>query len=249
MTDMERRGFIKLAGLGAGVTAVGLVVPLGESATTADWISTSSKPARFVRRLPLPQLLAPVPMTDQHGDVPPLRDHPARRVGAGPRPGFAPHSGPRLRLRCCRAHGARPPDQGGPEHARQDAGPQRAADHAPDVRLRGRRDVGAPPRLGLAAAVRRVRRRRDPARPGQGLLVPEPPGRQDDLVPRPQRPPHGPEHLQRSARAVPHPERLGEGEPAPGQVRRPDDRSATRCSPRTASSPTWTGTTPACGET
>jgi FtsP/CotA-like multicopper oxidase with cupredoxin domain len=68
MTDLDRRDFVKLAGLGACVTAVGLAVPLGQSASTADWISTSLKPGRFVRPMPLPQLLSPVPMTDEHGD-------------------------------------------------------------------------------------------------------------------------------------------------------------------------------------
>lgn len=68
MADIDRRDFFKLAGLGACVTAVGLAVPLGESASTADWISTSLKPGRFWRRMPVPQAVSPVVMTDEHGD-------------------------------------------------------------------------------------------------------------------------------------------------------------------------------------
>ncbi|WP_036194403.1 multicopper oxidase family protein [Nocardioides aequoreus] len=68
MTELTRRDVLKIGGVGAGVTALGLTVPLGESAGTADWISTSPKPARFARRLPVPEPLTPTPMTDEHGD-------------------------------------------------------------------------------------------------------------------------------------------------------------------------------------
>ncbi len=174
MTDMERRDFIKLAGLGAGVTAVGLVVPLGESATTADWISTSSKPARFVRRLMSRRCSSRG--WDEDGKYL-LYEIEERRGRPSPRPGCAHHPGPGYAL----GGGPRPPFPGPLIRVDQNTrvrmrGPQRAPDHAPDLRLRASH-LGAPPRLGLAAAVRRLRRRRRrcPARV-QGLLVPEPPG-------------------------------------------------------------------------
>ena len=68
MTAMSRRDLFKLAGLSAGVTTAGLVLPLGESASTADWISTAAKPARFARRLFVPQAVTPTPMSDEYGD-------------------------------------------------------------------------------------------------------------------------------------------------------------------------------------
>ncbi|KGN30299.1 bilirubin oxidase [Knoellia sinensis KCTC 19936] len=68
MTELTRREMLKLGGFGAGVTALGLTVPLGETASTSDWISTSAKPARFARRLPIPVPVTPTPMTDEHGD-------------------------------------------------------------------------------------------------------------------------------------------------------------------------------------
>ncbi len=68
MSTLRRRDFLKLGGLGAGVTVAGLTLPLGQSASTADWISTSVKPARFARPLVVPQPLTPTPMTDEYGD-------------------------------------------------------------------------------------------------------------------------------------------------------------------------------------
>jgi FtsP/CotA-like multicopper oxidase with cupredoxin domain len=68
MTTLRRRDVLKLGGLGVGVTVAGLTLPLGQSASTADWISTAAKPARFVRRLPVPVPLAPTPMQDEYGD-------------------------------------------------------------------------------------------------------------------------------------------------------------------------------------
>ncbi len=68
MTTLNRRDVLKVGGVGAGMTALGLTIPLGESAQTADWISTAPKPARFARRLPVPVPLVPTPMSDGHGD-------------------------------------------------------------------------------------------------------------------------------------------------------------------------------------
>ena len=66
--NMRRRDVLKLTGLGVGVTAVGVTMPLGQSVSTADWISTSAKPARFARPLLVPQPLSPTLMSDVYGD-------------------------------------------------------------------------------------------------------------------------------------------------------------------------------------
>ena len=68
MSGLTRRNLLQIGGLGAGATAVGLTIPLGESVSTADWISTAPKPARFARRLPVPTPLVPQLMNDQYGD-------------------------------------------------------------------------------------------------------------------------------------------------------------------------------------
>lgn len=67
MVTMRRRDVLTLGAFGAGITAVGITVPMGQSAQTADWISTSLKPARFYRRLPVPQPLVPQVLTDEFG--------------------------------------------------------------------------------------------------------------------------------------------------------------------------------------
>ncbi len=68
MTTMKRRDLLKLGGLGAGVTAVGLTVPLGQAVSTSDWISTSAKPKRFSRPLRVPQAVTPRRMVDDFGE-------------------------------------------------------------------------------------------------------------------------------------------------------------------------------------
>lgn len=57
-----------MGGVGAGVTVLGLTLPLGQSARTADWISTAPRPARFARPLPVPRPAVPVRMVDEHGE-------------------------------------------------------------------------------------------------------------------------------------------------------------------------------------
>lgn len=68
MTSLNRRDVLKISAAGVGVAALGMTLPLGEAASTADWISTAPKPARFARRMPLPPVLVPTPMSDEHGD-------------------------------------------------------------------------------------------------------------------------------------------------------------------------------------
>ncbi len=68
MTALTRRQVLAYGGLGLGVAAVGTAVPFGEGVSTKDWISTSRKPARFARRLPMQTPLVPVPASDEAGD-------------------------------------------------------------------------------------------------------------------------------------------------------------------------------------
>ena len=68
MATLNRRDVLKLAGVGAGVTAMGLGFPMGETASTSDWISTSAKPARFARRLVVPQPMSPTRESDEFGE-------------------------------------------------------------------------------------------------------------------------------------------------------------------------------------
>ncbi len=68
MESISRRSLLQMGGVGAGVTVLGATVPFGQSVSTADWISTSAKPALFKRRMPVPTPLLPTPMTDEHGD-------------------------------------------------------------------------------------------------------------------------------------------------------------------------------------
>lgn len=68
MSTLSRRDLLKLGAVGAGATAAGVLMPLGESARTADWVSTAPRPARFARRLHVPQAIAPTLMSDAHGD-------------------------------------------------------------------------------------------------------------------------------------------------------------------------------------
>src|SRR5688572_527696 len=51
----KRRSVLQIGAVGVGVTAAGFTLPLGQSARASDWISTSAKPARFARPLPVPQ--------------------------------------------------------------------------------------------------------------------------------------------------------------------------------------------------
>jgi hypothetical protein len=66
-------------------------------------------------------------------------------------------------------------------------------------------DVDPPARVGVAAAVRRLRQRRHSAGILQRLPIPERSARPDALVPRPRGTPHHGERLLRPGRAVPHP--------------------------------------------
>jgi hypothetical protein len=43
MSAPTRRGLLKIGGFGAGITVAGLALPLGESASTKDWISTAAQ--------------------------------------------------------------------------------------------------------------------------------------------------------------------------------------------------------------
>src|SRR4051794_26988629 len=67
MTHVTRRGLMAAGGLGV-VAVGGLTLPLGQSASAKDWISTSAKPARFARRLPVPEAMTPTVLSDEFGE-------------------------------------------------------------------------------------------------------------------------------------------------------------------------------------
>lgn len=66
MAEVTRRGVLATMGLGT-VAVAGVTLPLGQSASTKDWITTAPKPARFARRLPVPVPLVPKVLTDEFG--------------------------------------------------------------------------------------------------------------------------------------------------------------------------------------
>ena len=84
-------------------------------------------------------------------------------------------------------------------------------------------DLDAPARLGVEAAVRRVRQRHHEGRPDQAVHLPEQAGRPDALVPRPRRAPHRRERLHGPGRAVPPARRRREGPEHPEVGVRPPD--------------------------
>ena len=110
----------------------------------------------------------------------------------------------------------------------------------PAVRAR-LQHLDPPARVGVAAAVRRVRRRRHAPRATTRTTGTRTARRPHALVPRPRRAPHRAERLLRARRAVP-PARPGAGaRPAPqGAYDVAAHDLTTRCSPPTARSPTTT---------
>ena len=105
-----------------------------------------------------------------------------------------------LRLRRDRAG---PDDQGQPGTSGGRAPLQHAAVRSPDTRLRAV-DLGAPARLGVTAAVRRLCQRHHSPGSVQGLPLSELPAGANALVPRSRRAPHRRERVPRLGRAVPH---------------------------------------------
>ena len=68
--SLSRRSLLKLGAVGAGATAAGLVLPLGQSASTSDWVSSlpaSRMPKPYARRLALPPSLPYREMADADG--------------------------------------------------------------------------------------------------------------------------------------------------------------------------------------
>lgn len=66
--SLSRRGVLQVGAVGGGLAALGVTIPMGEAVRTADWISTSSKPRQFSRRMPIPQTLTPTVMSDEYGE-------------------------------------------------------------------------------------------------------------------------------------------------------------------------------------
>jgi FtsP/CotA-like multicopper oxidase with cupredoxin domain len=68
--SLSRRSLLKLGAVGVGATAAGLVLPLGQSASTSDWVSSlpaSRMPKPYTRRLALPPALPYREMADGDG--------------------------------------------------------------------------------------------------------------------------------------------------------------------------------------
>ena len=179
---VNRREALGLGALGA-LGALGLSVPLGAGAQAKSASRLASRQhadAVHDRLRPRRRCCGYQAMSDAERPVPPLHGHPRRRLGPTSCPGSAtPVYG---------YNGSVPgPDDPGPAgHARQAARAQPAAGGAPEVRAPVQH-LDAPARLGVPAAVRRVRQRRDASWRLQGLLVPELAAGAHPLVPRPQR--------------------------------------------------------------
>ncbi len=137
-----------------------------------------------------------------------------RQTGADRQAGLDPPRVPDddLRLRPARtgADHPRPDDPRPARHAADGDAGQQAADGTPVPQLRPV-DLDAPARLGVEAAVRRVRQRHHQGRPDQALRLPEQAGRPDALVPRPRRAPHRRERLHGPGGPVPPARRRREG--------------------------------------
>jgi FtsP/CotA-like multicopper oxidase with cupredoxin domain len=65
---ISRRNVLGIGAFGVGATAFGMTVPLGRSVTASDWISTSIKPGRFRRPMPVPTPLAGTVRSDEFGE-------------------------------------------------------------------------------------------------------------------------------------------------------------------------------------
>ena len=204
--SVSRRDLIKVGGLGGlGIIGAGLVtVPISTvSAKSASQLKSSDMPRPYVAAFVRPPVLSPFSVsTDPDGAKVNHYRITMRQAAAQILPrkktnilgfnGIFP--GPTIELE----QGTR-----SKVHMRNQL-PKNAPDTRPPAG-----DIHAPARLGVAAAVRRLRQRRDNARVLQGLLLPELPGCPHALVPRSRRPPHRPERLLRPRRAVHHARRAG----------------------------------------
>ena len=190
--ELDRRELLKLGLLG-GAASMGLALPFGSSASTADWISTlpaGKRPTPYTRpfvpapRLPYRELSdADGPyrlysVTERLGSAQIIDGLPTPVLGYGyqgidgqprlsvPGPVISVPQGTRVKLRVR----------------------NRAAGDAPDLRPRAVHHLDPPARLGVAAAVRRLRRRRRRT-PGdyKDYWYPNWQPAADPLVPRPQR--------------------------------------------------------------
>ena len=102
--SLSRRDFLKLGAVGAGATAAGLVVPLGQSASTSDWVS-SLPSSRMPKPYTTPLALAPrlpyrdisdgdgpyrlYTVTQRKGSVSIIKDLPTPAYGYGWSGGFS----------------------------------------------------------------------------------------------------------------------------------------------------------------
>ena len=120
-----------------------------------------------------------------------------------------------------RRAGPREADRRRAGHPHRDDDAQQTPDLASHVRHPDA-DLHPSARVGVAAAVRRVRQRHHRPRAEEDLPVPELPGRPHPVVPRPRCALHRAERLLRPGLAVPPARRPGAGAAAAGRVRRGD---------------------------
>ena len=208
--QLSRRDLMKFGVLGSAA----LLLPIERLARTQlllnDRMPNSGLPKPFELDWRVPARRRPDRHERQHR---PLRHPLARGAGRRPRALQEPEPAAHHHLGL-RRHHARPDDQG-PARPPCRGAPRPGAARLASRPAVSRDDVGAPPRLGLAAAVRRLRERHHLAGPVQGLLLPQLPGRADALVPRPRHPPHGEQRLHGPRRAVPHHRRGGRSQARP----------------------------------
>ncbi len=138
--NFDRRGFLKFGLFGAGVTAAGLTVPLGSSASTADWTSTlpaRDRPVPYAQRIAKTNYLPHRTLEDADGRY---------RLYTVIERAFNANIANEVPLRCS----ATPTSTGGPDrqqraraghqtsagHPREAPGEERPAAVPPDVRAR-----------------------------------------------------------------------------------------------------------------
>ncbi len=220
--QFNRRDALKLG----VVSAAALALPAERMARTklsfANKLAVSSMPPPFTAPYVAPPV---VDLTRRRHHRPHQRrqalpPHGDVAVPTGDHSGAADHS-VGIRPVGARTHGDVQEGRAGLDAARQQPALAAPATGIPAV------DIGAPARLGVAAAVRRVRERRRQPRPVQGLPVPKHPAGAHDVVSRPRCAPDRVQRLHGAGRAVPHRRRPGavaaaaEGDGLRGQVLRP----------------------------
>ena len=190
---LSRRDMFKIGGLGA-LGAAGLAIPFGNtvSGSSASLLSSSKMPKPYQATFGRLEVLSPVVAgwtTRARSDYYDITAKAGR--GAGIVPGMLT-PGARLRRR-----GAGAADRRRAGHPHRDDDAQQAPRRASHLRHPDA-DLHPPARVGVAAAVRRLRQRHHLARAEEVLPLPELPAGPHALVPRPRRALHRAERLLRA---------------------------------------------------